>query len=153
MAQAYEVLSDPDQRARYDRFGEAGVGGNGGPNFGDVFGGGGLGDLFDAFFGGGGSPVRSGGRGGPAGPPRGQDLEVVADIAFEQAVFGATMPVTVRTALRCDDCDGSGAAEGTQAGHLLRVQRPRPGAAGAPEPARPDGHRRRCARGATAPAR
>ena len=115
LAKAYEVLSDPEQRARYDRFGEAGVSGNGGPNLGDVFGGGGLGDLFDAFFGGGGSPFGQGGRGGPAGPPRGPDLEAVADISLEQAAFGATMPVTVRTAVRCDDCQGSGAAEGTKA--------------------------------------
>ena len=79
VAQAYEVLSDPDSRARYDRFGEQGVGGAGGQNMGDMFGGGGLGDLFEAFFGGGGggSPFGAGGGGrGPAGPPRGQDLEV-----------------------------------------------------------------------------
>jgi molecular chaperone DnaJ len=116
IAQAYEVLSDADSRARYDRFGEAGVGSaGGGPNVGDMFGGGGgLGDLFDAFFGGGGSPFGGGGRGGPAGPPRGQDLEVVADIEFAQAVFGATVPVEVRTALRCDTCSGSGAGSGTQ---------------------------------------
>ena len=57
---------------------------------GDIFNGGGLGGLFDAFFGGsGGSPF---GSRGPAGPPRGQDLEVVADVGFEQAVFGATVP-------------------------------------------------------------
>jgi molecular chaperone DnaJ len=114
VAQAYEVLSDPETRARYDRFGEAGVGGAGGPNMGDMFGGGGLGDLFDAFFGGagGGSPF---GSRGPAGPPRGQDLEVVVDISLEQAVFGGQMPVAVRTAIRCDDCSGSGAAEGTKA--------------------------------------
>jgi len=115
VARAYEVLSDPDQRARYDRFGEKGVGGAGGPNVGDVFGGGGgLGDLFDAFFGGNGSPFGGNSR-GPAGPPRGQDLEVVADVSFEQAVFGATVPVTLRTALRCDDCGGSGAGAGTKA--------------------------------------
>lgn len=116
VAQAYEVLSDPDSRARYDRFGEQGVGGAGGPNMGDMFGGagGGLGDLFEAFFGGG-SPFGGGGPGrGPAGPPRGQDLEVVADVTFEQAVFGATIPVTLRTALRCDDCKGTGAGEGTK---------------------------------------
>ncbi|MBU6317023.1 MAG: DnaJ domain-containing protein, partial [Acidobacteria bacterium] len=109
VARAYEVLSDPEQRARYDRFGEQGVGSSAGGGPGDFFGAGGagLGDLFEAFFGGGGGPF--GGSRGPAGPPRGQDIEVVADIAFEQAVFGATVPVTVRTALRCDDCDGSGA--------------------------------------------
>jgi molecular chaperone DnaJ len=116
VAQAYEVLSDPETRARYDRFGEAGVGSaGGGPNLGDVFSGGGFGDLFDAFFGGGGgNPFGGGGRGGPSGPPRGQDLEVVADIEFAQAVFGATVGVEVRTALRCDDCGGSGAGSGTQ---------------------------------------
>jgi molecular chaperone DnaJ len=110
IAAAYEGLGDPDKRAQYDRFGDSGT-----FNFSDPFGSGagGLGDLFDAFFGGGGGGP-FGGRGGPAGPPRGQDLEVVADIAFEQAVFGATVPVSVRTALRCDDCSGSGAGEGTK---------------------------------------
>ena len=114
VAQAYEVLSDPEARARYDRFGEAGVGGAGGgagPNFADMFGGAGLGDLLGTIFGGGGNPF---GGGGPAGPPRGQDLEVVADITFEQSIFGATVPVTVHTAVRCEDCDGSGAGQGTQ---------------------------------------
>ncbi|MFN5605074.1 MAG: molecular chaperone DnaJ [Actinomycetes bacterium] len=110
VAQAYEVLSDLDARARYDRFGEAGVSGAGGG--GDFFGGGGgLGDIFETFFGGG-SPF--GQQRGPSGPPRGQDLEVVADLDFEQAVFGATLPVNVRTALSCDDCGGSGAGAGTQ---------------------------------------
>src|SRR6187401_842373 len=76
--------TNPDQRAGYDRFGEAGVSGAaGGPRVDDVFAGGGLNDLFDAFFGGQ-SPFGGGGarRGGPASPPRGQDMEVVADIAF-----------------------------------------------------------------------
>ena len=112
VARAYEVLSDPEQRSRYDRFGESGLQGGGG--MGDPFGaGGGLGDIFEAFFGGG-SPFGGGGSRGPSGPPRGQDLEVVADLAFEQAVFGSTLPVNVRTAVACDDCGGSGAGQGTQ---------------------------------------
>jgi len=110
VAKAYEVLSDAEARARYDRFGEAGVSGAAGN--GDFFGGGGgLGDIFETFFGGGGP---FGQQRGPSGPPRGQDLEVVADLDFEQAVFGATLPVKVRTALTCDDCGGSGAGSGTQ---------------------------------------
>ncbi len=113
MARAYQVLSDPDQRARYDRFGDAGVGAGAGPRMEDVFGGGGLNDIFDAFFGGQ-SPFGGGGRRGPSGPPRGQDLEVVADISFEQAVFGATVPVTLRLPQRCEECGGSGAGAGTR---------------------------------------
>lgn len=115
LSKAYAVLSDPDQRARYDRFGEAGVGGAGagGQNFEDLFGGGGLGDIFDAFFGGGGgSPF--GGRRGPSGPPRGQDMEVVVSIDFEQSVFGAQIPVELKLPQTCDTCDGSGAGEGTK---------------------------------------
>ncbi len=115
VARAYQVLSDPEQRARYDRYGEAGVAGGDGPRVEDIFGGGGLNDLFDAFFGGN-SPFGGGGgrRSGPAGPPRGQDMEVVADIGFEQAVFGATIPVTLRLPMACEDCGGSGAGAGTQ---------------------------------------
>jgi len=115
VSRAYEVLSDPDQRSRYDRFGEAGVSSAAGGGTGDFFGaGGGLNDIFDAFFGGA-SPFGGGGsRGGRAGPPRGQDLEVVADLSFEQAVFGSALPVTIRTAVTCDHCDGTGAGSGTQ---------------------------------------
>lgn len=108
VAQAYEVLSDPESRARYDRFGEAGVSGGGSGDF--FAGAGGLGDIFESFFGG--NPF--GASRGPSGPPRGQDLEVVADLSFEQAVFGATVPVDIRTAVGCDDCQGSGAGAGTK---------------------------------------
>jgi len=118
VAQAYQVLSDDDQRARYDRFGEAGVGGAGGgagPSMDDLFGGG-LGDIFETFFGaggaGGGSPF-GGRQRGPSGPPRGQDLEVIVDIAFEQAVFGDQVDVELKVPAACDDCGGSGAGEGT----------------------------------------
>ena len=61
----------------------------------------------------GGSPFGTGGR-AQSGPPRGQDLEVVTDITLEQAVFGGTIPVDVRTAVRCDECNGTGAGGGTQ---------------------------------------
>jgi molecular chaperone DnaJ len=116
VAQAYQVLSDDQQRARYDRYGEAGVGGAGGPSAEDLFGGG-LGDIFETFFGGagGGSPFGGGGRTrGPSGPPRGQDLEVIADISFEQAVFGDEIEVSLKLPTRCDDCEGTGAGEGTR---------------------------------------
>jgi molecular chaperone DnaJ len=107
VARAYEVLADPELRARYDRFGEAGLGRGGS----DPFQASGFGDIFDAFFGGG-SPF--GGGQGPSGPPRGQDLEVVADVSFEDAVFGTRLPVTIKTAVLCDDCEGSGSASGTR---------------------------------------
>jgi molecular chaperone DnaJ len=109
VSRAYEVLSDPDKKSRYDQFGEAGIGGNGGS---DPFGGsGGFGDIFEAFFGG--SSPFGGGQRGPSGPPRGQDIETIADISFEEAVFGCQTTVKVRTAVRCDDCEGSGAQAGT----------------------------------------
>ena len=113
LARAYETLSDPDRRARYDRFGP-----DESINIGDPFGNGGmggLGDLFDAFFGNGGSPFGGGRSSGPAGPPRGPDLEAVAQLSFTDAVFGAQHDVTVRTAVTCDVCDGKGAAEGSSA--------------------------------------
>ena len=110
VSRAYEVLSDPEKRARYDQFGEAGVGSAAGG--GDPFGAGGFGDIFEAFFGGG-SPFGGGGARGPSGPPRGRDIETVADISFEQAVFGCTTEVKVRTAVLCDDCSGTGAKPGT----------------------------------------
>lgn len=111
---AYAVLSDEDQRARYDRFGEAGVGGAGQPNFEDLFSGAGLGDIFDAFFGGGGGGPFGGGARRASGPPRGQDMEVRVAITFEQAVFGDQIPVDLKLPQTCDECGGSGAAEGTE---------------------------------------
>lgn len=108
VAVAYEVLSDPEKRQRYDRFGPDGVAAGGFPGAG-----GGINDIFDAFFGGN-SPFGGGGRRGPAGPPRGTDLEVVVDLTFDAAVFGTRQPVEVRTAVACDDCGASGAKPGTE---------------------------------------
>src|SRR3954467_9198191 len=111
ITRAYETLSDPERRRRYDMFGEQGAAAATGT---DPFGGGfgNIGDIFDAFFGGGGSGNPFGGS-GRSGPPRGQDLEVVVDIDFELAVFGGEQSVNVRTALACETCQATGAAPGT----------------------------------------
>ncbi len=103
---AYETLRDPERRRRYDTFGPDGARG-GGPGAGDVFGGG-LGDLFDAFFGG--NPF---GAARPSGPRRGEDVEVLLELRFEEAVFGAEQAVHFRGPVACATCAGSGAKPGT----------------------------------------
>lgn len=124
IAQAYEVLSDPEKRQRYDRFGPDGVNAGAGG-----FSAGGIGDIFEAFFGG--SSPFGGGQRGPSGPPRGPDLEVSVDLRFEDAVFGIRQPVEVRTAVACETCQATGAAPGSQpisclecagSGHVQRVR-------------------------------
>jgi molecular chaperone DnaJ len=102
LARAYEVLSDPERRQRYDNYGTDDPVAGGGPFDG------GLGDVFSMFFGQG-----FGGGGRPSGPPRGEDLEAAVDIAFEEAVFGTQAPVEVRTAEACGECEATGAAPGT----------------------------------------
>jgi len=102
VAMAYEILSDAQRRQQYDMYGEAGS--QGGGNFG-----GGFGDIFDMFFNGQ-SPFGS--QQGPSGPPPGENLEATVEIQLEQAVFGATADVSVRTAVTCEDCGGTGSEGG-----------------------------------------
>lgn len=113
-AEAYEVLSDPEKRARYDRLGHAGVEGMGHAGqgfqsmdeifarFGDLFGG--RGSLFEEFFGG-------GGRGGvEAGP----SLRIALELPFRQAIAGCSKTIDLKRNEICDTCHGSGARPGSK---------------------------------------
>jgi molecular chaperone DnaJ len=109
--EAYEVLSDPNKRAQYDRFGVVGNGGGmGGGDFG--FGAGSFGDIFDMFFG----NVRATGHARPAGPQRGSDLRFDLEITLEEAFSGTTKEIAFNHLAQCDSCKGSGAQPGTLIG-------------------------------------
>ena len=118
-AEAYEVLSDADKRARYDRFGHAGVGGNAGgggfrggmtmedifSQFGDIFGDGG--SPFDSFFGGQGTRTRSRQRTGQ----RGTNLRIKVSLTLEEIANGVTKKIKVKKQVNCKTCNGSGAKD------------------------------------------
>ncbi|MBD2480744.1 molecular chaperone DnaJ [Planktothrix sp. FACHB-1365] len=113
ISRAYEVLKEPEMRARYDRFGEAGVGGGAGgfdPNFTDPFT-----DIFESFFSGFG-----GGMGGNAqtrkrtGPARGDDLRLDLRLEFKEAIFGGEKEIRIKHLETCETCTGSGAKPGTR---------------------------------------
>ena len=101
VAFAYEVLSDPDKRSRYDRFGDTGSS----SSMGDPFGG--IGDIFESFFGSGFTQSRK------TGPIQGQDLETSLHLDFAEAVFGCEKEIEIKTALACSVCEATGASEGS----------------------------------------
>lgn len=116
--EAYQVLSNPEEKAKYDQFGHAGMdggfgggasgfGGFGGFDMGDM---GGFGDIFESFFGGGfggGSSRRNN------GPIRGGDLEYSLNITFEEAMSGVEKQFNITREENCETCSGSGAKPGT----------------------------------------
>lgn len=120
IGEAYEVLSDPEKRSRYDQFGFAGVDPNfaasqgAGGGFGGGFGGFGdfdIGDIFDSFFGGG--AARSSGARSANTARRGENIRVQAELTFEEAAFGCTKEVPVSRIENCPECGGTGCEKGT----------------------------------------
>lgn len=116
-AEAYEILSDQDKRAQYDRYGHAGVSGNGrggyggGMNmddifsqFGDIFGE----DIFGSFFGGG---ARGGGGQRRARGTRGSNLRIKLKLNYEEIAKGVTKSIKVKKYVGCNVCGGSGAKD------------------------------------------
>ncbi|WP_449277455.1 molecular chaperone DnaJ [Leucobacter sp. GX24907] len=97
---AYDVLSDPEQRQRYDLGGSEGFGG-----------GGGFGDIFETFFGGGGF---GGGQRGPRSrSERGEDAMIRVDVSLDEVVFGVHRDISINTAVLCGTCEGSCCQPGT----------------------------------------
>ncbi|MBE6037448.1 MAG: molecular chaperone DnaJ [Clostridiales bacterium] len=116
--EAYGILSDPDKKDKYDRFGHAGVDPNagfGGGGFGG-FQGGGFEDMFGDIFGGmfGGMGGFGGGQSRRNAPRKGADLQKGISITFEEAAFGVKKNIEINKYVSCDHCSGSGAEPGTE---------------------------------------
>jgi molecular chaperone DnaJ len=123
MNEAYEVLSDPDKRAAYDRFGHVGAESAYARGF-EGFDFGGFGDIFDAFFGGMTTAARK-------APQRGADLRAEVTITLEDAAFSVEKEIEIVRTELCSQCRGTGARPGTQptqcpncngSGQIRRVQ-------------------------------
>ena len=119
--EAYEVLSDPDKKAKYDQFGFAGVDPNYGAGQGGYGGAGGfgfdgdidLGDIFSSFFGGGQGGFGGFGTRNPNAPRKGRDIQTSITISFEEAAKGCKKTVDISRVEDCSQCHGTGAEPGT----------------------------------------
>jgi molecular chaperone DnaJ len=111
---AYEILAEPESRARYDRFGEAGVGSGAGVGFdyGDI---GGFADIFETIFSGFGGMGAGTGARRRSGPIRGDDLRLDLKLEFREAVFGGDKEIRIPHLESCQVCKGTGAKPGTGA--------------------------------------
>ena len=105
--EAYGVLSEPEKRAAYDRFGHAGVNYQGMPDFSSID----LSDILEGFFGFGG--FGNGGRRSRNAPRRGADIGSRVHLTFEEAVFGVEKEIDISRDEKCSHCNGSGAEPGT----------------------------------------
>ncbi|MFL5276292.1 MAG: molecular chaperone DnaJ [Myxococcales bacterium] len=110
LSEAYEVLSDPEKRARYDRFGHQAPGGFGPSPFEGGFGGANINDIFEGIFG---DIFGGGGRRGRGGRQRGRDLRYNLETTFQEAAFGTEAKVKIPRQKNCATCHGSGAKPGT----------------------------------------
>ena len=116
ITEAYEILSNPNKRATYDRFGQSSFQQTPpGAGFGDFGGFGSFSDIFETFFGGGfgQSPFQAQTRRRSSGPQRGPDVEADIEISFEDAIFGTEVQLKIPRYERCEQCNGAGAEPGT----------------------------------------